>query len=108
MTDSQPTPPPSTPYVPSGAAPAKSPVLSIIALIAGIVGVLLSLFAFGSGIVPGIAAVVLGFLGRSKEPQARGLWLTGLILGFVAIAVAILVWVVLAIIGLSLNSIPTN
>jgi succinate dehydrogenase/fumarate reductase cytochrome b subunit len=101
MSDYQPTPPPSTPYA-SAPAPAKSPILSILSLIFGILGVLLSLFLFGTGFLPGVAAVVLGFLGRRKEPQAKGMWLTGLITGFVAIAIAIVVWVVLAaIVGLA-------
>jgi hypothetical protein len=43
------------------------------------------------------AAVVLGFLGRSKEPHARGFWLTGMITGFVGIGLglaSIIVWVI--------------
>jgi len=35
-------------------------------------------------------AVVLGFIGRRKEPAAKGMWLTGIILGFVGIAMALL------------------
>ncbi|MCU1474910.1 DUF4190 domain-containing protein [Amnibacterium sp.] len=101
MSDYQPTPPPSTPYA-SAPTPAKSPILSILSLIFGILGVLLSLFLFGTGFLPGAAAVVLGFLGRRKEPQAKGMWLTGIITGFVAIAIAIVVWVVLAaIVGIA-------
>ena len=96
MTDSQPTPPPATPYVPAG-TPTKSPILSILALIFGILGVLLSLFAFGTGVLPGIAGVVLGFLGRRKEPASKGLWLTGIITGFVAVGIAVIVWIVLAV-----------
>jgi hypothetical protein len=97
MSDYQPTPPPSTPYA-SAPAPAKSPILSILSLIFGILGVLLSLFLFGTGFLPGAAAVVLGFLGRRKEPQAKGMWLTGLITGFVAIGIAIIIWIGLAVI----------
>ena len=48
--------------------------------------------------LPGAAAVVLGFLGRSKEPQAKGMWLTGIITGFVAVGLAIIVWIGLAVI----------
>jgi len=33
---------------------------------------------------------VLGFIGRRKEPAAKGMWLTGIILGFVGIAMALL------------------
>ncbi len=108
-TQPEPTPPASgytaqpaaTPYQ-AGGAPAKSPILSIIALIAGILGFLGSGLAFIPlvGIIAWpvpIAAVILGFLGKKKEPQAaKGLWLTGLILGFVALAICILgllVWV---------------
>jgi hypothetical protein len=96
MSDYQPTPPPSTPYAPAP-APAKSPILSILSLIFGILGVLLSLFLFGTGFLPGAAAVVLGFLGRRKEPQAKGMWLTGLITGFVAVGIAIVIWIGLAV-----------
>jgi hypothetical protein len=97
MSDYQPTPPPSTPYAPAPVS-GKSPVLSILSLIFGILGVVLSLFLFGTGFLPGAAAVVLGFLGRRKEPQAKGMWLTGLITGFVAVAIAIVVWIGLAVI----------
>ncbi|QTX05452.1 hypothetical protein [Agromyces archimandritae] len=92
-------------------APAqKSPVLSIISLIAGIVGIV------GGGIVliPIVgailqlfipaAAVVLGFLGKKKEPQAKGMWLTGIILGFIGILIALaalVFWIV--VIGVAAN-----
>jgi succinate dehydrogenase/fumarate reductase cytochrome b subunit len=97
MSDYQPTPPPSTPYA-SAPGPTKSPILSILSLIFGILGVVLSLFLFGTGFLPGAAAVVLGFMGRRKEPQAKGMWLTGLITGFVAVGIAIIVWIGLAVI----------
>lgn len=97
MSDYQPTPPPSTPYAPAPTS-GKSPVLSILSLIFGILGVVLSLFLFGTGFIPGAAAVVLGFLGRRKEPLAKGMWLTGLITGFVAIGIAIIIWIGLAVI----------
>ena len=102
MSDYQPTPPPSTPYT-GAPAPAKSPIFSILSLIGGIIGILLSFF-FGAGFLFGAAGVVLGFLGRRKEPQAKGMWLTGLITGFVAIAIAVIVWVILIIAGLALST----
>ena len=88
-----------------GSAPAKpTPVLSLISLIAGIVGVVGSLVVVWIPIVGGIlqllipaAAVVLGFLGKKKEPSAKGMWLTGIILGFVGIAIgliSIVLWAV--------------
>lgn len=81
----------------------KSPVLSILSLIAGIVGLLGSWIVIipivGSILdlfIPA-AAVVLGFIAKRKEPQARGMWITGIILGFVALAIAIIalvLWIV--------------
>jgi len=83
-----------------GAAPAKkTPVFSLISLIAGIVGLVgfaVVFLPFIGGVlqlfIPA-AAVVLGFIGKSKEPQAKGMWLTGIILGFVGIGIALLSFV---------------
>jgi len=73
-----------------------TPVLSLISLIAGIVG-LVGFFVVFIPIVGGImqliipaAAVVLGFLGKKKEPAAKGMWLTGMILGFIGLAIGLL------------------
>ena len=45
-----------------------------------------------------LAAVILGFLGKSKEPQApKWMWLVGIIAGFVAIFIALIfliIWIV--------------
>lgn len=100
--------PPANPYAspaapaaapnPYAAAPgAKTPILSIFSLIAGILGVLGGAIVF-IPIIGSIfqlflpaAAVVLGFLGKKKEPQAsKGLWLTGIILGFIGLAIALI------------------
>ncbi|WP_353826769.1 hypothetical protein [Agromyces sp. SYSU T0242] len=74
-------------------------MLSLISLIAGVIGVVgspIAIIPVAGGIlqllVPA-AAVVLGFLGRSREPAARGMWLTGIILGFVGIGIALLSFV---------------
>ncbi|WP_374009716.1 DUF4190 domain-containing protein [Leifsonia sp. LS-T14] len=101
----QPAPGYAQPY---GQPAAKSPILSILSLVGGIVGIVLNL-AWGIGFLFGIAAIVLGFIGRNKEPQARGFWLTGIILGFVSILIAIVYWIFLAIIFASFaNNIPSN
>ena len=42
-------------------------------------------------------AIVLGFLGKAKEPQARGFWLTGIITGFFGVAIALLSLVIYGI-----------
>ncbi|MDH2443945.1 hypothetical protein QDR37_08320 [Amnibacterium sp. CER49] len=99
MTDYQPVPPPPPPY-PGTPEERRTPTLSILAIIFGILGAVLSLFVFGTGFLPGAAGVVLGFLGRRREPQARGLWLTGIITGFVAIALSI-IWVIIFAIGIA-------
>ncbi|GAA2046939.1 DUF4190 domain-containing protein [Leifsonia soli] len=96
----QPAPGYAQPY---GQPAAKSPILSILSLVGGILGILLNI-AWGIGFLFGIAAVVLGFIGRNKEPQAKGFWLTGIILGFVSILIAIIYWIFLAIIFASIAS----
>jgi hypothetical protein len=53
--------------------------------------------AWGLGFLFAVAAVVLGFIGRRREPQAKGFWLTGIILGFVGIVIAIVFWISIAI-----------
>lgn len=103
MTETAPPPVPEpSPYGGAPAAAKSSPVLSIISLIAGIVsflgGAIVLIPVVGSILhlfIP-LAAVVLGFMGKKKEPGAKGIWLTGIILGFVGLAVALislLVWI---------------
>jgi hypothetical protein len=84
------------------AAPAKpTPLLSILSLVAGGVAFLGSAIVFIPfvgwvlGLPIPIAAIILGVLGRKREPFAsKGLWLTGIILGIVS-----LVAVIISIIG---------
>ncbi|WP_374947283.1 hypothetical protein [Agreia sp.] len=98
--------PPANPYAqaPNGAAPYGQPyspvasapkTLSLIGMIAGIVGIVVSLFGFGFGLVFSIGAVVLGFLGKKREPAAKGFWLTAIITGFAGIALSIIFGIVL-------------
>jgi hypothetical protein len=95
---------PQSPY--TGGAPAqKSPILSILSLVAGIIGVVGFFVVFIPIVGPIMqlvipaAAVVLGFLGKRREPWAsKGLWLTGIILGFVGLAIGLISligWIVL-------------
>jgi len=65
-------------------------------MVLGIAGLVLAPL-WGGGIPFSIAAVVLGFMGRNREPAARGFWLTALITGFVGIAIG-LVTVILFIV----------
>ncbi len=90
-------PTPTSPYTGGGAPAQKPAVLSIISLVLGIIGVV-GFFVVFIPIVGSImqlfipaGAVVLGFLGKQREPWApKGLWLTGIILGFVGLAIAII------------------
>lgn len=84
----------------------KSPVLSIISLISGILGVLTGFFFVG--IVFSIAGVVLGFLGKSKEPGAKGMWLTGIITGFVGILLFVIVLIVVIAAAAYVNSVGSS
>ena len=120
MTDqnNDPTPPPSgysqpagasqpDPYAPQGGyaqpaygtpaygTPPPSKTLSLISMILGIVGVLFG-FVYGSGILFAIAAVILGHLGKKREGlPAKPFWLTGLITGYIGIALAAIVIIVI-------------
>jgi len=101
--------PPANPYAqaPNGAAPYGQPyspfaaapkTLSLIGMIAGIVGVVISLFSGGFGLIFSIGAVVLGFLGKKREPAAKGFWLTAIITGFAGIGISVIwgiVWVLI-------------
>jgi hypothetical protein len=80
-------------------------VLSIISLITGIIGVLSSFF--GWGLIFSIAAIVLGFIGKSKEPAAKGFWLTGIITGFVGLAVGVIAIIILIILFATAASLGT-
>ncbi|PPH44794.1 hypothetical protein C5D09_12295 [Rathayibacter sp. AY1C9] len=74
--------PPAPPVVPR--------TLSLVGMILGIVGLVITLFAAGFGFLLSAPAVVLGFLGRRREPAARGFALTAIITGFAGIAVSLI------------------
>lgn len=82
-----------------GTAPPKPvAVMSLISMILGILGIVISLFAWGFGFVLSVAAVVLAFIGRKREPHGRAFWLTGMITGFAGIALAV-IFGVIALLG---------
>lgn len=99
------TPPPGDPVVPPTppAAPGEpvapkgpTPILSILSLVGGGLGVLLS--CCGGGLLFAIAGIVLGFLGRSREPGGKGLAIAGIICGFAGALIsiiAVIVWIVI-------------
>jgi hypothetical protein len=88
-----------TPYGqgPAG-VPEKKP-LSITSMALGIASAALSflIVLWFLAIPLGIAAIVLAVLGKKKERDAKGFWLTGLITGIVGIALSLLVVIIGAI-----------
>ena len=70
--------------------------LSVASLVLGIVGVVGS-FVYGLGLFPSIAALITGLMARKRQPQAKGMWLTGIITGSIGIGIAVL-WVIAIIV----------
>lgn len=54
----------------------------------GIVGAFLSLFSLG--FLPALAGVITGHIASKRQPQAKPLWLTGVITGYVGIGLSLL------------------
>ncbi|MGO4121249.1 DUF4190 domain-containing protein [Arthrobacter sp. YAF16] len=75
-----------------GVAPAPRG-LSIASLCCGIA----SFLGFGFFLLPQLAAVVLGHLALHREPGGKGLAIAGLVLGYAAIAITLLVVVILGV-----------
>ncbi len=73
--------------------PAVPRGLSIASLCCGVAAFL----GFGFFLLPQLAAVVLGHLALNREPGGRGLAIAGLVLGYVAIAITLLVVIVLGV-----------
>ncbi len=70
---------------PYAQGPVQPRGLSITSMICGIAGLLFPFFLIS------LAAVIFGHLGRKREPAAAGFSLTGLITGYVGIALSALV-----------------
>jgi len=95
-----PPPPPGAPggYGPS-AGPQKRSPLAIVALVTGIIAVLPCCWSFP---VFAIVALVTGFIGKKQIDESqgqipgRGMALAGIILGAVAIVIAIVYWILFA------------
>ena len=82
-------------------APAAPKSLSIASMCCGIA----ALVGFGFFLLPQLAAVILGHLALRREPAGRGMAIAGLVMGYVGIAVTILVLVIFGlVIGTARNS----
>ena len=57
-------------------------------MILGIVGVLGALIWIG--LLPAIAAVITGHMAVKRQPWAKPFWLTGIITGYVGIAITVI------------------
>ncbi len=83
-----------------GAPPAPK-TLSIASMCCGIA----ALVGFGFFLLPQLAAVILGHLALHREPAGRGMAIAGLVMGYVGIAVTILVLVIFGlVVGTARNS----
>ena len=74
--------------------PAQPKALSIASLCCGTA----ALVGFGFFLLPQIAAVILGHMALSREPAGRGMAIAGLVLGYVGVAITILVIVIFGIV----------
>jgi len=96
------------PVVPP-AAPAPAPVaagpkqtLSLTSFILGLAGLVFSWIPV-LGFLASLAAIILGFIGRKREPAApKWMSLVGIIAGFVAIVLSILLTILIVILPLIL------
>jgi hypothetical protein len=73
---------------------AEPRALSVLALVLGVIGLVSSLT--GVGLVFGLAAVILGHVGRRREPRGRALAVTGAIVGYAALAISV-IWLVITL-----------
>ena len=65
----------------------RSRLISVLALIAAVVGAAISFTGWGF-LLP-IAGIVLGIIGARREKGARALWLTAILLGIVGLVVSV-------------------
>jgi hypothetical protein len=88
------------PYVPQ---PPQG--LSIVSMVLGIVGLLLS-FA-GWGFLLNVAAVITGHMATKRHPYAKGFWLTGIITGYVGLGFTLLwgaFWLIILVLSITAGS----
>jgi hypothetical protein len=88
-------------YSPAPTASGKK-TLAILSLVFGIVSIVLCLFIPILWILVAIAGVILGFMSRKREPQARTMALVGIILSFVGIVANVVSMILGAIIATSM------
>ena len=93
------TPPGVVPSPYAGAPAAQPSTLSVLSLVFGVIGLVLSLFLVG--LLPAIAGVILGHIALKREPHARGMAVGGLVTGYVGVAISVL-WALIILVPLLL------
>jgi hypothetical protein len=91
-------------YVPVPAGPPQG--LAIASMVTGLAGLLFSLIAVGFGFLASVAAVVTGHMAQKKQPYAKGFWLTGIITGYIGIAISIFFFIVFVVAIAFVASVP--
>lgn len=100
-----PPPPPAAPYTPYGGyqqvpASSGSNGMAIASMVLGIVGVLLC-WCYGIGALPGLIGAILGHVSlkqiKERGQEGRGMALTGIITGWIAVALVVVGIVIVAI-----------
>ena len=81
---------------PYGYPPVGPKGVSITSMVLGIVGIV----GFGFLALASIAAIITGHMAQRSQPHAKGFWITGLITGYIGLAIG-LIWLVF-IVGLML------
>jgi ABC-type branched-subunit amino acid transport system permease subunit len=67
--------------------------ISITSMVLGIVGMI----GFGTLGLVSIGAIITGHIAQRSQPHAKGFWITGLITGYLGLAISI-IWVVFFVI----------
>ncbi|MEP6478184.1 MAG: DUF4190 domain-containing protein [Rhodoglobus sp.] len=80
----------------AGAPAGPSQGLSITSMVLGILGILSSFI--GVGFLPALAAVITGHLAQKQQPHAKPFWLTGIITGYIGIAISVISVILLIVV----------
>ena len=80
--------------------------LAITSMVLGIVSIVMSCCCWPFNLLPAIAAIICGFMAKGKadqgEARGKGMAMAGIICGFVAVALAVLV-LILYLMGVGVN-----
>jgi hypothetical protein len=66
-------------------------------MILGIAGVVLSFMMLG--FLPSLAAVITGHMAVKRQPHAKAMWLTGIITGYIGLAISVVAFLFIVLVG---------